>query len=518
LNERVEYEPLELVDLQMENKKRIQIHPLIDYHEEIGFSIGTLIDSVPEVAKKSLLFLADSVFIADFGSLEIPETLHNSIQLKELSWLDIRPEWSYALLLLSRELIKGNKNVFPSKKEVFQKAFQGLSQYWWHSDNRYLTLVTCWIIGTYFHPIFSFYPALNVQGQRETGKSTLLEILSRTCWNSTGRETAIRGADIFRTVEGTRGTYIIDVTKFDLGNDDTKDVVDLIEVGTEKGGRVRRIDKESMKPQEFEVYSPKAIATRYELPFTVKCIRIFTEKAPKEYSQRRALLPFDNRFEEVVGLLLRAAVKYWRDIVEAYKSIPQTEKLTGRAFNYWAPLLAVCKVFAPDRYEELLGLAEEMAEKQERGDRLSEVEDGILAVLSEFEGETATILLKDLTEKVTAVIPWIKTWHIVKGALQNLGVTLRRYETSQGVTYQLDLKKAREKAVQRGIGPLNENSLSVADILSQLRTAFKKGTEDEFKALAVEKGLSEADVDALFNRLVDEGSLAMDPDGFWRWA
>ena len=455
MTETVKLQPLALIESELLKRKMILLHPLIDYHEDVGFSMGTLIDSVSTGSSQSLIFLADSVFIADFEAQKIPEAFPTNVQLKRLNWLSIQPEWNAQILLLAADLIKKEPSPFPSKNEVFQKAFQILNEYWFHSDKRYLTLITCWIIGTYFHPIFSFYPALNVQGQRETGKSTLLDILSRTCWNPTGRETAIRGADIFRTVEGTRGTYIIDITRFNLKNDDTKDVVDLIETGTEKGGKVRRINKDTLKPQEFEVYSPKAIATRYELPFTVKCIRIITEKAPKEYSQRRARLPFDKRFNETVKLLIRGAVKYWREIVEAYRTMQQTEKLNGRAFNYWAPILSVCKVFHPEGYEKLLSLAEEYAVQQNASDRLSEVEDAVLTVclnyLNETSSLTMTVSLKDLTEKVHDLVPWIQSWHIVKSALQNLGISKRKYGGSGGVKYQLDLQRAREKAEQRGI-------------------------------------------------------------------
>jgi len=145
-----------------------------------------------------MIILADSVFLTDFETTEIPERFPKKARLKKVRWLDIRREWSYAILLLSKELAEKAENIFPSKEEAFQKTLEILKNYWYHSDPRYYTLVTCWIIGTYFHPIFSFYPALNVQGQRETGKSTLLDILSKTCWNPTGRETAIRGADINR--------------------------------------------------------------------------------------------------------------------------------------------------------------------------------------------------------------------------------------------------------------------------------------------------------------------------------
>lgn len=66
--------------------------------------------------------------------------------------------------------------------------------------------------------------------------------------------------------------------------------------------------------------------------------------------------------------------------------------------------------------------AEEMAEAQEKGDRLSEVEDAILVVLFEYDCSTKYILLKELTEKVQNIVPWVKDWHLVKSAFDNLSV------------------------------------------------------------------------------------------------
>jgi hypothetical protein len=127
---------------------------------------------------------------------------------------------------------------------------------------------------------------------------------------------------------------------------------------------------------------------------------------------------------------------------EAYESLEQTDKLYGRAFNYWAPLLAVCKVFAPEKFNDLLKLAEEDAEKAEKGDRLSEVEAAVLAVLSEEvkgderRAENCNCAFEGVTEKVQNIVPWVKDWHIVVSALENLGVTQRKYQTSKGVQYQ----------------------------------------------------------------------------------
>jgi hypothetical protein len=439
-------EPSKLVLEELERQKAVRLHPLMDYHPQIGYSIGIF----PLGGRKSLVFLAEKPFVSNSETIQIQEPQPMLIHVKRLSWVKLHEEHAYILLQIAREFFEKGEIEFPAKNEVFSEVFGKILYYWWYSDERYYVLVACWVIGTYFHRLFAFYPALNPQGQRQTGKTTLLDVITQCAWNPTGRETAVREADLFRTIEGTRGTYVLDITMLDKSKD-TRDVIDVIETGTEAGGRVRRIHPKTGKPMEFETYGPKAIATRYELPFVAKCIRIITEQAPSpEYAKRRALIPFDKDWLHIKELLVKATIKYWREVQEAYESLEQTDKLYGRAFNYWAPLLAVCRVFAPKKFNGLLKLAEEDAEKAEKGDRLSEVEAAVLAVLSEVKGEdegqkTVTILLKELTQKVQNIVPWVKDWHIVVSALENLGVTQRKYHTSKGVQYQINLEKVKLK-------------------------------------------------------------------------
>jgi hypothetical protein len=155
--------------------------------------------------------------------------------------------------------------------------------------------------------------------------------------------------------------------------------------------------------------------------------------------------------------LIKSAIKYWREVAEAYGNLEQTDKLLGRAFNYWAPVLAICKVFAPEHYEGLLSLAEEEAERMEKGDLLSDVEDAVLTVLLEEANRsdqiTITLPLKELTERATEICPMIKSWHVVKSAVTNLRIMRRKpySQSGKGVVYQLDLMKAKAIAEERGI-------------------------------------------------------------------
>jgi hypothetical protein len=447
-------QPQEIIEYELEKSKAIKLHPLIDYHPETGLSIGTLLGE----SSQFLLFLAEKPFICDSeNSLQI-ETFPKEVSINHPKFASLNTTHHAEILLLARNYFKTNQIEFPPKKEVFEKVFQKTCQYWWHSDKRFYTVVVCWAIGTYFHTIFVYYPILAPQGLRETGKTTLLELLRKVCWNPTGREVALREADLFRTIQDGRVTYIADITKLDPRSKQYADVIDVYETGTEKGGCVRRIDKDTGEPIEYKTFGPKAIATRHDLPFTPKTIRIITEKAPnKVYSARRAKLEFDPDWSDIVGSLIKIAIKHWREVAKAYRSVEQTDKLLGRAFNYWAPILAVCKVFAPEHYEDLLSLAEEEAERMEKGDFLSDVEDAVLTVLLEEANRsdqiTITLPLKELTERATEICPMIKSWHVVKSAVTNLRIMRRKpySQSGKGVVYQLDLKKAKAIAEERGI-------------------------------------------------------------------
>jgi ribosomal protein S27AE len=455
--------PTEAVKLALLESESIEIHPLIDYNPAVGLVLGVPLynNTLPRVESHNVLFLAEKAFLVKNGVIKKEEGFAYNISLRKARWLDISQTCYRQMLLSSLEFFEKGEISFPSKKEVFEKTLEGITKYWWYPDERYYTLVVCWAIGTYFHPIFNYYPILNAQGERGTGKTTLLEILKMICWNSTDLEAALREAPLFRTIQDSRPTYLMDITKLNQKSKNYTDVVDVCEAGSEKGHSVKRINKETGEPLIFHVYGPKAIASRHELPFTAKCIRIITEKASnKNYGKIRHALEQDSIWEDAVGLCIRAAIKYWPEVVKAYTELQPTEKLYGRMFNYWAPLLAVCKVFAGDKFNELLALAEEYASTETVEDALTEVENGILTVFLSMEGETATITLKELTEKVKEAVPWVETWHVVKSALENLHVVKQKYRTANGLTFRINLELAHRKAHERFIENNGEGSSS----------------------------------------------------------
>ena len=471
----------ELVEERVKQLSAVKIHPLIDYHPETGLTIGIF-----GIAKnQSVIFLAEKPIKVQNNTPAKWNPFAKPISLIQLKWAKLRENWERQMISIIEEYSKKGKIEFPAQNEVFEETLAQINKYFYHSDGRVYVLVVCWIIATYFHPLFEYFPILNLQGQRETGKTTLLAILEQTCWNPTGQETALSEAALFRTIQDSRPTYIVDITGMNPKSPRYFDVVDVCEKGTEKGGVVRRCQPKSLKPLEWQTYGPKAVATREELPFTVKCIRVITEKAPgKEYSLRRHMLEFDEKWPRIVNMLLKAAIKYWPQVLQAYRELEPTGKLMGRSFNYWQPILAVCKVFAPNRYSELVGLAEEMTMREQIADQISFAEEAILIWASTQDGSTVTVSLGDLMRICQEFNPEIKGWKTVFSALENLSIHKEIQKTTKGYKIRIDVERAKRKAEERGItAEGSSESVTVSENSGATEETGRKLTLDDLKAV-----------------------------------
>ena len=528
--------PEEALERMLESEGQSTIHPLIDFHVCLGLTLGFPIRD----ANETLIFAKEKPIITRNGILQLNGIFPQDFSVSCQGTPELHPTTLEEMLRLVAEARSKGKIEFPSEKEVFENTLRGIETYWYHTHPAVYVLIACWIIGTYMHPMFKHYPALILQGRRETGKSTLLQILAKTCWNPTPLATALRGAPLFRAIEARRKTYIVDITRLDTRSQDYGDIIDILETGTEKNGAVPRSDKETLEPHYYRTYGPKAIASRYELPFTVKAIRIITEQAPSnEYSMRQHRLDSDERWPRIVNLLLRAAMKYWPEVLNAYNSLEPTPKLVRRSFDYWAPILAVCKVFAPEHYESLVKLAEEMVAQTERADRLSHVEDASIAYLAQLEGPTVTMTLKEITEQVDGLLPEPVGWQTVRAALQNTGLIKRTYKKAKGTSYLLDVEKAKKLAEERGIQlgpeeeqPTQQTSLEEEPPREECRAvltqenfqlvfgAIKRGckhksyvTTEEIEYLT---GLKREVLQPILNSLEREGKIVQVFSGCWK--
>jgi len=438
----------ELIEKELLEAKSTQLHPLIDFHSELGYSVGVTLDK-----DKALQIINKKVYTLDIGVpiTELPSP--NPILVKETKFSDISQRQKEGILKIAKDLIDGKEIEIKPRKELFDLILEKVLWYWYHSDLRWHLFMVCFIIATYYHRLFPVFPNLSLQGVRKSGKTTGGMLIREQSWNPTKLQAGLRSAPLFRTVEDSRPTYLADLTKVDHRD---RDLIDLFEI-IEPHGSVRRCVGDENEPRDFLVFCPKVLMVRQPVPFSDKCIECLTESAPKgsPYTERRSSITSDPVLKEVPELLLRSVVCSWRLVLDAYNSIKQDKKLFGRRFELWRPFLAVCKVYAPERYEELLTLAYEDTEETERGDITSEVENTLLGYFLTIDAKKQSMFvsLKKLTEETQGILgsQVVKSYHVVKSALKNLKVIKKRMDTTRGVKYQIDLVKARKIAEERDI-------------------------------------------------------------------
>ncbi len=425
---------------------------------DVGFST-TLIANRQNLP--SYIFISDPpVYLNWLKLLRLLQSIRHYLESGYKNIEDFYYGWFYS----GGDRVEQNCNGEDSKKnkrkesveilrERGEQIVELLKKYIYFDDKRLYYIVACWIIGTYMFPIFSYYPYLIIRGEKGSGKGTLLTFLSKTCWNPTSKVVDPSRSSIFRLIECARPTYIIDEYHRVIRSEIGEQLAAVLEAGAERDAMVVRTDTESKEVEFFNVYCPKAIASRVELEHEDKGITIIMEKVndPK-YAKRRKELDLQDFTDLQVELVFLCLITHDK-VFEEYMKLEPTAELTGRYYNIFAPILAIAKVVFPNEFDDLLKYAEEQAKT--KIEIAWEMENRILGTLyanlnyaeqTEFNGKkTLQILLKDLAE-MTGL-----HHNQVKSALYNLKLVVADRQTSRGKKYYIDVDRLKKLVEDRRI-------------------------------------------------------------------
>jgi hypothetical protein len=431
-----------------------KVHPIIDYSEKDGLTLGIVFRNPDSEELRTIQIIDKKVKFLDIEPFETEKAISTRFLRIDPDSFELSPRTKEDLLQIVKEIQSKAKIDEAPRSDLFNSLLSKIGYYFYHPDERVRISAACWTIMTYMFPLFNVVPNWVLQGIRASGKSTMAELAYLLAWNPTSPSMGLRSAPLFRTIENIRPTVIIDATKIDIKDPEVQDIFEVVE----PEGVVYRCVGDDNIPTKFHLFSPKIITVRNSVAFSDKSIETVTVNATDPvYTKRRALMRTDKELRSLACGVLRSAVCNWREVHKSYFELEQDDKLNGRRFELWRPLLAVCKIYSPESYEKLLSLAHEDAEHIEKGDVVTDVENALVGYLVDWSADTSNatevFALKALTSAMQDTLgnATVRNYRIVQSALKNIGVTKKTYHTSEGVQYQIDLNRVREVAGERKI-------------------------------------------------------------------
>lgn len=269
-------------------------------------------------------------------------------------------------------LQKNYKNINPTK--LFLKIRELYEKYITFDQEELYDLFAIWDIGTYFFTLFDTYPYINLWGLKNSGKSKVMILSSLLSFNAE-MMVNMTPAVLFRLVDQNKATLYIDEaenlwSQREKGDDDTSDIVALLNAGWMKGSKVARMEKkeDGMQPVYFDPYCPKMLASIKGLKGALesRCVQVVMVRT-KKGDIKGDLWPTerDQNFIEIRNQLYEFALKNWSGINFYYNGDGQLDKefkISNRDWQIWKPILCIAKLIDDELYKKLGNFAQISAE------------------------------------------------------------------------------------------------------------------------------------------------------------
>jgi len=260
-------------------------------------------------------------------------------------------------------------------KELFEKIREQFKKFVWFDQEEYYDILPTWIIGTYYSPLFTAYPYINLWGFKNTGKTKVMQLSGILSFNSQ-QFVNMSPASLFRIVESDCPTLYIDEAEqlFDdkNRNEENADIISLLNAGWMQGSEVPRIEQVNgeQKIKRFKVYCPKMLASIKGISGALesRSIRIIMVRPKNQASSDLWMQDNDEELCNIRNETYPACLKNWQQIDQLYDdkcviSIKKEFALNNRDWQMWKPLLCIAKLVSEELYQKLGKWAVEETER-----------------------------------------------------------------------------------------------------------------------------------------------------------
>ena len=247
-------------------------------------------------------------------------------------------------------------------KRVFPRIVRILRHYLDSEDSRTFVYLAAWITGTYFFPMFNYYPYIHFTGTKNVGKSKTMSLIACLAFNAV-MSTSMSAASLFRAVDGWRSTVLMDETEY-LHQKEFSDKRLIMNGGFQKGSFVTRTEKEgdTYHVKQFHNYCPKVFASIEDLDDTLssRTVQIFMHRSDNDVIKEREVALNDPVYQDFRDELLLAGLCQAPAVEALYDTLdkPTDVQFGDREFNLFKPILTIGLATTDDKVvEALIGFA-----------------------------------------------------------------------------------------------------------------------------------------------------------------
>jgi hypothetical protein len=269
--------------------------------------------------------------------------------------------------IISKETVKRfytkvSRNHLINPKEIFKTVRDKILYYMdFSGKDEIADVLACWIIATYCYALFYWFPHILFNAPSQSGKTKGATIISYLSFRGfdLGASSGVTPAQIFRTLEGNRGTILIDEFEQSKGNQtsDTQQLVNqLLNASASKDAYVIRNEKRnnSWFAKKFSIFCPKIACnisginpTSLSRYISFSWLKTSSEKGKRKPTREKDKKSFEPIRQDLYLLILENHSK----IKRIYENLEID--LSNRDEDNWLPLFSIARFIDSCKGENL---------------------------------------------------------------------------------------------------------------------------------------------------------------------
>jgi len=289
----------------------------------------------------------------------------------------------------SNNLIQTGVLLLPSEpeeygsEETLLKTIRSYLHRYVDVDPLFEQITSYYILLSWVYDGFNELPYLRVRGEPGSGKTRFLQIVGSLCYKPIFASGASSISPIFRILDATKGTLVIDESDFRM-SDEKAEMVKILNNGNVKGFPVLRSEviavTKEVNPRAFHVFGPKIVATRG--PFQDRALESRFLSETMGHRRLREDIPInlpDSYKEEALHLRNQLLLFRFRTL-NLRLPLPELvdRSIEPRLNQIFVPLLSIIQ--DPSARKELAELARSYSEEMVSA-RGQEVEADVLGII-----------------------------------------------------------------------------------------------------------------------------------------